>query len=372
MKLPAALASTLVAASLAAAWPGHGFVAPALAQKAGPLDLLGIEPPPPEKPQRRPAPARPRPPADTAVRAPETFPLPRPRPDHAAEDVVTQAPAPEPRPSDPPRAPEAAAKPEPAPTARPEPKPDTTAAEAPGDRAPEAPPEAQPRPRPPAPETAEKPATAEKPPANAPPPPPAPVRLSEDDYKQCLERVTALGVKLTPKPPISDPDGCVIERPLAVTELGGGVKLSAPAVLACPMAEALAWWSASVLVPDAEAILKARPVLVSVGTSYQCRPRNGVTGAKLSEHGIGNAADIGAIKLDDGTTVPIVALPPPSDDETEPAEDDADARMRFLRSIRAGACVNFTTVLGPGSDPSHAEHFHFDLAVRRNGFRICQ
>lgn len=368
MKPSLAVACALLAANLPAAWSGHGFVAPALGQRAGPLDLLGIEPPP-EKPQRRPAPARPRPTGEPVARTvPEAFPIPRPRPDRAEEEAVTQAPMPEPRPADRPGQPEPAAKPEPVPTARPEPKPEATAAEAPRDGAPEALPDALPRPRPPAPAEPERPAAVEKPPTIA---PPAPVQLSEDDYRQCLERVTALGVKLTPKPPISDPNGCVVERPLEITELGGGVKLSAPARLACPMAEALAWWSASVLIPDAEAIMKARPVLLSVGTSYQCRPRNGVAGAKLSEHGIGNAADIGAIKLDDGTTVPIVALPPPSGDEIE-VDDDADAKIRFLRSIRAGACRNFTTVLGPGSDPSHAEHFHFDLAQRRNGYRLCQ
>ena len=37
----------------------------------------------------------------------------------------------------------------------------------------------------------------------------------------------------------------------------------------------------------------------------------------------------------------------------------------FLKTIRAAACGPFKTVLGPGSDPYHAEHLHLDLAARR-------
>jgi hypothetical protein len=44
----------------------------------------------------------------------------------------------------------------------------------------------------------------------------------------------------------------------------------------------------------------------------------------------------------------------------------------FREAVRASACARFTTVLGPGSDAYHAGHIHLDLAVRRNGYRICQ
>ncbi len=35
----------------------------------------------------------------------------------------------------------------------------------------------------------------------------------------------------------------------------------------------------------------------------------------------------------------------------------------FLREAQAGACGLFTTVLGPGADPFHYNHFHLDLAM---------
>ena len=44
----------------------------------------------------------------------------------------------------------------------------------------------------------------------------------------------------------------------------------------------------------------------------------------------------------------------------------------FLEAIRKGACTHFTTVLGPGSDPYHGDHFHVDVLRRKGGYRICQ
>jgi len=44
----------------------------------------------------------------------------------------------------------------------------------------------------------------------------------------------------------------------------------------------------------------------------------------------------------------------------------------FLEDIRAAACTHFTTVLGPGSDPFHGDHFHVDVLQRKGGYRICQ
>jgi hypothetical protein len=44
----------------------------------------------------------------------------------------------------------------------------------------------------------------------------------------------------------------------------------------------------------------------------------------------------------------------------------------FLGNIRKDACSYFTTVLGPGSDPYHGNHFHVDVLERRGGYRICQ
>ena len=45
---------------------------------------------------------------------------------------------------------------------------------------------------------------------------------------------------------------------------------------------------------------------------------------------------------------------------------------RFVAAVRGGACRYFSTVLGPGSDPAHADHLHLDLRARNRGVRLCQ
>ncbi|MGL4295058.1 MAG: extensin family protein, partial [Aestuariivirga sp.] len=44
----------------------------------------------------------------------------------------------------------------------------------------------------------------------------------------------------------------------------------------------------------------------------------------------------------------------------------------FLEAVRSGACKQFATVLGPGSDAYHGDHFHVDAIQRKNDYRICQ
>lgn len=45
---------------------------------------------------------------------------------------------------------------------------------------------------------------------------------------------------------------------------------------------------------------------------------------------------------------------------------------RFQLTVRQESCAYFTTVLGPGSNSAHATHFHFDMAERRGGYRLCE
>jgi hypothetical protein len=90
---------------------------------------------------------------------------------------------------------------------------------------------------------------------------------------------------------------------------------------------------------------------------FECRGRNRVLGAKLSEHGKGNAVDVRAFTLTDGRVISLT---------------DMTAAKDLRDGLRASACERFTTVLGPGSDGHHESHIHLDIAERRHGFRICQ
>lgn len=134
------------------------------------------------------------------------------------------------------------------------------------------------------------------------------------------------------------------------------VTINPPLTLRCRMAGAFAHFVRDELTT----ILKAggRTLRSIDGTgSYECRGRNRIVGAKVSEHGKGNAIDIHSVSFTDGT-----ALYP----------TDLLANRELRETLKTAACGTFATVLGPGSDGYHEEHVHVDLAERRNNFKMCQ
>ena len=134
------------------------------------------------------------------------------------------------------------------------------------------------------------------------------------------------------------------------------VSVKPAAILRCPMASALAEWVRSDIAPLAERLGSTISDLDNFD-SFECRGRNRIVGAKLSEHGRANALDVRAFKFADGSLISLT-------DRTVP---------RGLReSVLHSACTRFSTVLGPGSDWYHEDHIHLDLMERRNNYRICQ
>jgi hypothetical protein len=144
---------------------------------------------------------------------------------------------------------------------------------------------------------------------------------------------------------------------LSAVRLAGGqrVEFTPAALLRCTAAHAVANWVREDVAPAAVA-LGSPLARIEVAASYVCRPRNNVKGAVLSEHGRANALDVRALGLADGRSIPITAKDAPT----------------LMAEMKSSACARFTTVLGPGADPSHEFHLHVDLAERRGGYRICQ
>jgi hypothetical protein len=199
----------------------------------------------------------------------------------------------------------------------------------------------------------EKPAQAVAPAAETPPaaPPPSACR-------QALTESIAIAPSI---PPISGPGGCggddlVRLEAVVLPDDKGRVALKPAAVLRCSMASAIADWIRTDMAPLAEA-RGSRLSDLDNFDSYDCRGRNGVAGAPLSEHGRANALDVRALKLASGASIALT-------DRGVPRE----VRETVLHSV----CTRFTTVLGPGSDGYHEDHIHLDLAERRSGYRICQ
>lgn len=156
-----------------------------------------------------------------------------------------------------------------------------------------------------------------------------------------------------PLPPINQKYTCGLEHPFRIAALGQGeVSIQPPARLGCPMNSALNRWLQDVVQPAAYANFGQPIVGLKNIASYGCRTRNNKRGAKLSEHSFGNALDIKAFYLADGRTIDIRS----SWYKGTPSE------KAFLRQVQGGACGTFKTVLGPGSDGYHEDHFHLDLA----------
>jgi hypothetical protein len=178
---------------------------------------------------------------------------------------------------------------------------------------------------------------------------------------QCRKKLDGMGVVYRDLPTIRGNGDCGIAYPVEVTKLGGGVKLAPSATLTCDMAETLARWSKKELVPASRGRYFSGVDTIHQASSYSCRWVKGRKGGTLSEHGKGNALDIGAITLNNGKKIAVVK------------KGFWKFREKgLLQSVRSDGCDYFTTVLGPGYDYDHRNHFHFDIKERRNGRVSCR
>jgi hypothetical protein len=218
-----------------------------------------------------------------------------------------------------------------------------------------------PKPRPadaPAPPP-EKPIAAKPPPAEtgkpaeqaAPaPPPPSACRLA-------LTEEIAIAPSI---PDIHGPGGCggedLVRLEAVVLPDKKRVSLKPAAILRCTMASAIADWIRTDMAPLASSLGSVISDLDNFD-SYDCRGRNGVAGAPLSEHGRANALDVRALKLANGQSISLT---------------DRAVSRELRESVLHSMCARFTTVLGPGADWYHEEHIHLDLMERHNNYKICQ
>ncbi|WP_296582916.1 extensin family protein [Xanthobacter sp.] len=176
----------------------------------------------------------------------------------------------------------------------------------------------------------------------------------------CADLVAQGEIEASLDASVSPNPACGTFVPIRLTAIrladGRMVPLKPAAISRCEMTVAAAAWMSEAL---AAAVAAAGGVLsaIRIADSYNCRPRNRVAGAKMSEHGRGNAVDVGGFELDDGRvwTVAKGELP-----------------MALRASMKDSSCTRFATVLGPGSDGYHEDHIHVDLAQRRNDFKLCQ
>lgn len=173
----------------------------------------------------------------------------------------------------------------------------------------------------------------------------------------CDERLKTMA-KITLKPRLIGPGACggsdLVQVDAVLLPDKSAVRLHPAPMLQCRMAESLASWLRDEVAPRL-AKLGSPLRAVENWDAYECRSRNRIAGAKLSEHAKGDAIDLRHFQLADGRKVTLTDL-------------HADVSLR--EGLRDTACHRFTTVLGPG-EPYHSEHIHLDALQRHNGYRIC-
>jgi hypothetical protein len=183
---------------------------------------------------------------------------------------------------------------------------------------------------------------------------------ANDPESQCRRELKRLGVTYEDVAPVgngrgSGSGGCGIANPVRITKLSGGTVIKPAAVLNCQMAVRFAEWVKKDVQPTARTRYWSGVAEIKNMSSYSCRTIGNKRGGRLSEHSYGNAIDIGGVTLKSGRKV---AVKKPG--------FFALRESSLLNKIRSDACDRFTTVLGPGYNSDHADHFHLDLMARKH------
>ena len=149
----------------------------------------------------------------------------------------------------------------------------------------------------------------------------------------------------------------------AIETPSGVVSFPEGPVFNCRFARQFALWASDTASAVVLAQTSKRLEKLATGPGYDCRHRNGDSSGKMSEHAAGDAVDITSFTMAGGTTI-----------QMADAINPASPSYAVLRALRTTACGYFTTVLGPGANAAHKEHFHFDMGIhgKSASYRICE
>src|SRR3954467_5806838 len=96
-------------------------------------------------------------------------------------------------------------------------------------------------------------------------------------------------------------------------------------------------------------------------SGFECRKCNRAASGKLSAHALGLAVDVVGFELASGARLFVT-------------ESQDSPKVTLLSALRRASCGWFTTILGPGTDAMHADHWHLDIDQHGSSasYRICQ
>jgi hypothetical protein len=188
-------------------------------------------------------------------------------------------------------------------------------------------------------------------------PQPGAMPASERSCRAALQR---MGVKFQDVRPIYNGPACGIPYPIKVYGFASNIAMKPAVTLNCQVTLAFAKWVKNELNPSARyRYWSGVKTIIPMG-GYSCRRMNSSKRNPWSEHARGNAIDVGKFVLNNGKKI----------DVRKPGFF-AFREKGLLNAVRSDSCKYFHTVLGPGSDPHHKDHFHFDLRSRKSGYRHC-
>lgn len=197
--------------------------------------------------------------------------------------------------------------------------------------------------------------------ARAPAPPPGlpqtPMVIDPDSA--CLKELAEAQVVFEPVESFGSDQGCGIANPVKVSATS--VPWNKASVLSCPLARTVTRFETDVLQPLAQRHFGQPVRKIHHAGTYDCRQKRNKTtqaaarsgsslGGRLSEHSKGQAIDITAFELADGTMVSV-----------KNHWSGAGPRSDFLQQVARASCGNFNVVLTPNHDRWHRDHFHLDI-----------
>jgi len=159
----------------------------------------------------------------------------------------------------------------------------------------------------------------------------------------------------------------VIDKPVRLRSLrlstGSARDIAFPdaPIVTCRFAERFGRWVGNLAAVLVRGQLGTDLKAVRTGVGFECRKRNRAASGKLSAHALGLAVDIAGFELASGDRLLVT-------------ETQDSIKVALLSALRTASCGWFTTILGPGTDPAHTDHWHLDIQQHGSSenYRICQ
>ncbi len=184
--------------------------------------------------------------------------------------------------------------------------------------------------------------------------PAQPAFVPSADERQCLSRLGASEASFTPLPDRFYGAGCSTMNTVQLSALEGDAghpfALANLGPVTCPLADRLAGWARYGVDRAARAVLGSPLVRIETFGSYNCR--NVAGSGRRSAHATANAIDVSGFVLADGRRITV----------KQDWNAGTSAEREFLRIIHQSACKRFGTVLGPGYNAAHQDHFHLEAS----------